>query len=33
MFWIVVAILTAAVAIVLMYPLMRKTEAPETPRR
>lgn len=32
MFWIVVAILTAAVAIVLMYPLMRKTEAPQ-PRR
>jgi cytochrome c-type biogenesis protein CcmH len=32
MFWIVVAILTAAVAIVLMYPLMRKTEAPETRR-
>ncbi len=32
MFWIVVAILTAAVAIVLMYPLMRKTEAPQTRR-
>ncbi|WP_188356001.1 c-type cytochrome biogenesis protein CcmI [Rhizobium rhizogenes] len=32
MFWIVVAILTAAVAIVLMYPLMRKTEVPETRR-
>lgn len=32
MFWIVVAILTAAVAVVLMYPLMRKTEAPETRR-
>ena len=32
MFWIVVAILTAAVALVLMYPLMRKTEAPETRR-
>ncbi len=32
MFWIVVAILTAAVAIVLMYPLMRKTEVAETRR-
>ncbi|NTB98519.1 c-type cytochrome biogenesis protein CcmI [Agrobacterium tumefaciens] len=32
MFWIVVAILTAAVAIVLMYPLMRKTEALQTRR-
>lgn len=32
MFWIVVAILTAAVAIVLMYPLMRKTEVSETRR-
>ena len=32
MFWIVVAILTAAVAIVLMYPLMRKTEASQTRR-
>ena len=32
MFWIVVAILTAAVAIVLMYPLMRKTEVSQTRR-
>ncbi|MFK3778275.1 c-type cytochrome biogenesis protein CcmI [Agrobacterium sp. NPDC089420] len=32
MFWIVVAILTAAVAIVLMYPLMRKAEV-SVPRR
>ncbi|WP_313615267.1 c-type cytochrome biogenesis protein CcmI [Agrobacterium sp.] len=28
MFWIIVAILTAAVAVVLMYPLMRKAELP-----
>lgn len=28
MFWIIVAILTAAVAVVLMYPLMRKAEVP-----
>lgn len=28
MFWIIVAILTAAVAVVLMYPLMRKAEMP-----
>ncbi|MDZ7927615.1 MAG: c-type cytochrome biogenesis protein CcmI [Agrobacterium sp.] len=32
MFWIVVAILTAAVAVVLMYPLMRKTEVSQTRR-
>ena len=32
MFWIVVAILTAAVAIALMYPLMRKTEVAESRR-
>ncbi|WP_186376659.1 c-type cytochrome biogenesis protein CcmI [Agrobacterium sp. DE0009] len=32
MFWIVVAILTAAVALVLMYPLMRKTEVSQTRR-
>ncbi|MFK0384572.1 c-type cytochrome biogenesis protein CcmI [Agrobacterium sp. NPDC090273] len=32
MFWIVVAILTAAVAITLMYPLMRKTEVAESRR-
>lgn len=32
MFWIVVAILTAAVAAVLMYPLMRKTEVTDSRR-